>query len=341
MEIIKKGIWILAPLFFSAEGFAQQLDTLKLKKDTTNVPRRTVAYAADKIAIARPLNIEFSLPAPYNFTAKQGDTPLRDGKVNDFTQLKVSANVNFLKKKTWMLGATAGYRFISAESNMFEPLTNNPTVIKEEFHYLFSSLNFSYFSTLFNKRTIYSSSVIVEGSDQHFERVKGFLSGVMVLKGTAKTKMSVGLAVNIDPTAQLPVIPIFTYEHRFDNGLIADVTLPKSVYLRKYLFKNTGRVSLGAEMDQTTFYVYKIDSSNPDQRFQYRQLDINSGIIYEHAIGDFIITGKTGVKLTPSGRLFRKEDNFDDAVFEIKPDPVFYFNIGVSFNPFTFLKKNK
>ena len=71
-----------------------------------------------------------------------------------------------------MLGATAGYRYIGAESNMFEPVTNNPTVIKEDFHYLFSSLNFTYFSTLFNKRTIYSSSVIVEGSDQHFERVK-------------------------------------------------------------------------------------------------------------------------------------------------------------------------
>ncbi len=110
---------------------------------------------------------------------------------------------------------------------MFEPVTNNPTVIKEDFHYLFSSLNFTYFSTLFNKRTIYSSSVIVEGSDQHFERVKGMLTGVMVLKGTAKTKMTVGFAVNIDPTAQVPVIPVFTYEHRFDNGLIADVSLPK------------------------------------------------------------------------------------------------------------------
>lgn len=227
--MIKKLALVFGILLFSAKGFSQEIDTLKIRKDSVNVPKRTVAYATDKIAIARPLNIEFSLPAPYNFSSKRGNTPLQDGRVNDFTQLKVSANVNFLKKKTWMLGATAGYRYIGAESNMFEPVTNNPTVIKEDFHYLFSSLNFTYFSTLFNKRTIYSSSVIVEGSDQHFERVKGMLTGVMVLKGTAKTKMTVGLAVNIDPTAQVPVIPVFTYEHRFDNGLIADVTLPKSV----------------------------------------------------------------------------------------------------------------
>jgi len=64
-------------------------------------------------------------------------------------------------------------------------------------------------------------------------------------------------------------------------------------------------------------------------------------VIYEHAIGDFVVTGKTGIKMTPSGRLFRKEDSFNDAVFETKPDPTFYFNVGVSFNPFTVLKKKK
>ena len=338
--MIKNATLLLGVILLSVKGFAQEPDTLKIRKDTNNAPKHAVAYAADKIAIIRPLNIEFSQPAPYSFSSKRGKTPLQDGKVNDFTQLKVSANVNFLKKKTWMLGVTAGYGYTSTESNMFEPITGNPTVLQNDFHYLFSSLNFSYFSTLFNKRTIYSTSVIVEGSDQHFERVKGIFTGVMVLKSTQKTKMTVGLAVNIDPATQVPVIPIFTYEHRFNNSLIADVTLPKSAYLRKYLFKNTGRVSLGSEVDQTTFYVYHIDRGNPGQRFQYAQIDINSGIVYEHAIGDFIITGKTGVKLTPSGRLFRKEDNFGDAVFKIKPDPVFYFNVGISFNPFTLFQKN-
>ena len=47
------------------------------------------------------------------------------------------------------------------------------------------------------------------------------------------------------------------------------------------------------------------------------------------------------MKLTPSGNLFRKEDSFKDAVYEIKPDPTFYFNLGVSFNPFTLLGKKK
>ncbi len=339
MEMIKKAVLILIVLLLSVKGFSQDRDSIpKRTKDSVNIPKRAVAYAADKFAIARPLNIEFSNASPYNFTSKRRSTSLPESKINNFTQAKISANFNFIKRKTWLLGATLGYRYTSAEADMTDPFTGNATALDEDFHYLFSSLNFTYFSTLFKKRTIYSSSIIADGSDQHFERVKGLLTGVMVLKANQKTKMTVGLAVNIDPTSQLPVIPIFTYEHKFNNGLIADVTLPKSIYLRKYVF-NTGRISLGTEMDQTSFYLYNLDGT--DQKYEYRQLDINSGIIYEHAIGDFIITGKTGMKLTPSGRLFRKQDAFNDPTFEVKPDPVFYFNIGVSFNPFTFLKKKK
>ncbi|MDF2516357.1 MAG: secreted protein [Sphingobacterium sp.] len=338
--MIKKLVLVLMVIFQTVQAFSQDKESgVKSIKDSTTVPRRVVAYAADKFTIVRPLNIEFSNASPYNFTSKRGGSNLRESRVSNFTQAKVSASFNFIKKKTWLLGATAGYRYTSAEANMIDPFTGNMTVLDQKFHYLFSAVNFTYFSKLFGKRTIYSSSLIADGSEKHVERVKGLLTGVMVLKATERTKMTVGLAVNIDPTTQIPVIPVFTYEHKFNNGLIADITLPKSIYLRKYMFNNTGRLSLGTEMDQTTFYLYDIDGT--DQRYQYRQLDINSGVIYEHAIGDFVVTGKTGIKMTPSGRLFRKEDSFNDAVFETKPDPTFYFNVGVSFNPFTVLKKKK
>ncbi|MDR2123186.1 MAG: hypothetical protein LBP34_08690 [Flavobacteriaceae bacterium] len=340
MEMIKKTALVLGFLFLSVKGFSQVTDTIpKTIKDSINIPKRTVAYAADKWAIVRPLNVEFTHSAPYNFTSERGNTPLPEGKVESFTQARVSANFNFIKRKTWLLGATLNYRYTTTETNMTDPFTANPTTLDEDFHYLSSAVNFSYFSTLFKKMTIYSSSIIVDGSDQHFERVRGLISGVMVLKANRKTKMMVGLVVNIDPSAQTLVVPIFTYEHKFNNGLIADVTLPRSIYLRKYVFSNAGRVSLGSELDRTSFYLYNIDGTS--QRYEYRQLDITSGLVYEHAVGDFVVTAKTGIKLTPSGRLFRKEDNFNDAVFETSPDPTFYFNIGVSFNPFTFLKKNK
>lgn len=339
MEMIKKATLILTVLFFSVESFSQNTDTKpNTTKDSVNIPKRAITYAADKFAIVRPLNIEFTHTAPYHFTSEQGNISLPESKVTNFTQAKISANFNFIKRKKWLMGATFGYRNTNAEAEMIDPFTEESRKVDEDFHYLFSSLNFTYFSTLFKKRTIYTSSIMVDGSDQHFERVRGLLTGVMVLKANQKTKMTIGLLVNIDPSALTPIIPIFTYEHKFSNGFVADITLPKSIYLRKYVF-NSGRVSIGTELDRTSFYLYNIDGTS--QKYEYRQLDINSGLIYEHAIGDFIFTGKTGMKFTPSGKLFRKEDSFNDAVYETKPDPSFYFNLGISFNPFTLLGRKK
>ena len=51
MEMIKKAALVLGVLFLSIKGFSQEIDTLKLKKDSVNVPRRTVAYAADRLPL--------------------------------------------------------------------------------------------------------------------------------------------------------------------------------------------------------------------------------------------------------------------------------------------------
>jgi hypothetical protein len=338
MHIIRAVVPVLVMLIVSSEGFSQTRDSIpKTAKDS--IPKRAVAYAADKFAIARPLNIEFTHAVPYNYTAKTGGKSLPQSTVTSFSQIKVSANVNFIKRKTWMLGATLGYRYTVAGADVIIPATGGIMTTDNDFHYHFTSLNLVYFSKLFNKRMIYTSSIMVDGSEKHFERVKGVLTGTMVLKANQTTKMMVGVMINIDPSSQNPFIPTFTYEHKFNNGLVADIILPRSIYLRKNLFTN-GRLSVGTEMDRTSFYLYNIDGTS--QKYEYRQLDINSGLVYEQVIANhFLVTAKTGIRLTPSGRIFEKEKSFGDPVFETKPDPAFYFNIGLSFNPFTLLGKKK
>jgi hypothetical protein len=339
--MIKKTLAALSMLALSVECFAQTTDSIpKANKDSLNLPKRLVTAIADRFAITRPLNIEFLHAAPYNYKSERGNDKLPDSRVSKFEQTKVSANFNFIKRKTWLLGATLGYRGTSAEAEIVQPEGAESIILKDDFHYLFSAVSFTYFSTLFKKRTFYSSTILVDGSDKHFERVKGIFTGTMLLKANQKTKMTVGLMVNIDPSAQTPIIPTFSYEHKFNNGLIADIVLPRSMYLRKFVLKNNGRLSLGMELDQTTFYLYNLEGTN--QKYEYRQLDINPGMVYEHAIGKyFMLTAKSGMKLTPNGRLFRKEDTFGDPLYQIKPDPTFYFNVGVSFNPFSVFGKKK
>lgn len=331
----------LSILALSINSFSQTKDSIpKGRQDSLNFPKRVATFTADKFTITRPLNIEFTQTAPFNFKLDKGGNLLPESRINRFQQVKVSANINLIKHKSWILGTTLGYRLTSAEAEISKMGTSTIITTSNDFHYLFSSLNLTYFSSLFGKRMVYSSSVMLDGSDKHLERVRGMLTAIIVLKANQRTKMTAGLLASIDPSAPTPFVPTFSYEHKFNNGLIADIVLPRSVYLRKFVFNRNGRISFGSELDRTAFYLYNLDGTN--QKYEYGQLDINSGLTYEHGIGrHFMLTAKSGMKYTPSGRVFKKEDSFADPVYKITPDPVFYFNIGISFNPFSILGKKK
>lgn len=80
-----------------------------------------------------------------------------------------------------------------------------------------------------------------------------------------------------------------------------DILLPRKIMLRKNILTN-GRLSLGTEMDTTTFYLYPTG-----KKYEFRQLEINSGVVYEHNLGNNVIgTIKTGLRATPSSRILIK-----------------------------------
>ncbi|KPH14859.1 DUF6268 family outer membrane beta-barrel protein [Chryseobacterium sp. ERMR1:04] len=325
MNTFRKALVPLAFFPFKNIVFAQ-------KKDS--IPNKLIAFVTDKFPQARDLNIEYTQLTPYNYSSAFQGADLPDNKVKNFSQVNANANIYFIKNRKWMLSTALNYRYTSIETENATSLFSNESSNKADFHYHSEALNFTYFSKLFNKTAIYSATASVDGSDQHFERLRGMLTGNIILKATPTTRMTLGLAVMIDPSTQVPVLPIFTYEHKFSNGWVADVILPQKLLIRKDVFSN-GRISLGSEMNNTSFYLYQADKT-----YEFRQLNINSGIIYEHNLGsNFIGTLKTGVRATPNSRIFDKEESFKDYIFEAKPKPSFYFNVGVSYNPFGKLRK--
>ncbi|WP_080779582.1 hypothetical protein [Chryseobacterium phocaeense] len=70
------------------------------------------------------------------------------------------------------------------------------------------------------------------------------------------------------------------------DGLLLNVLLPQKVLIRKNISSN-GRLSLGSEMDNTSFYIYR-----SSRTYEFRQLEINSGAIYEHNFCLYFV-GKT------------------------------------------------
>jgi hypothetical protein len=320
MIFFKRIILCYSLFFVFTDIFAQTKDS---------IPKKAMTFITDKFPITRALNLEFSQLTPYQFSSKLRDEKLAKNKVDQLFQAKISANHNFIVKKNWMFGALINYRYMTTETQneiQFEENSENNT---KNFHYHSTALNVTYFSKVFKKRAIYSGSLIVDGSEQHFERIKGLMTATLLLKANAQTKMTVGLVALIDPTVQYPVIPTFSYEHKFLNNLIIDIILPKRMLLKKDAFEN-GRISIGSELESTSFYLY--DSS---KTFEYRQTEINSGVIYEHHLGgQFIAAFKTGMKNIPTGRIFEKKEDFDSYIFEAKPKATFYINAGISFNPF-------
>jgi hypothetical protein len=309
------------------------------QKAADSTSQRVLQYLAGQFAVARPFNLEYTGSLPFSYNPKFGNTKLPQARMNQFSQAKASVSFNFLKKRKWLAGVTAGYRYTDLSTTMNSTTGGPAQDIDSDFHYLFASLNINHFSKLFNKTVIYSGSLIADGSEESFGRVKGLLSATMILKANAKVRMSVGVLANIDGGSPLPVLPLFMYENKLGNGWTADIILPRQFLLRKYV-PGHGRLSIGTQLDGTIFYLQGL-GTNTTQKFEYRQTDILNGLVYEHLLGQhFILTGKAGLRVTTNGRIFEKSRTFADGVFEISPKPGGYFNVGVSFNPF-FKKKGK
>jgi len=332
-----KNVFFTVGLFcFTTPLLSQENDTKK--QDSVSVARRAMAYTAAKFALVRPFNVEYTTIAPYTYTSKLENTAVPESKVTDFSQLKVSSTFNFIKKQKWMLGMTLAYNYTRTGTDLTLPAAGIDG-LQKDYHYHYETLNLSYFSKLFGKTAVFTSSLVVDGSEQHFERVKGLISGTLILKANAKTKLMAGILVNIDPSSEVPVIPIFTFEHKFNSGFMIDMIVPKQMLLRKQMATNW-RLSVGTELDRTNFYLYGVNPQKTSQKYEYRQLDLNNGIVYEQLLGEhLVLTARTGLKWMAISRIFEKGNTFNNAVFELTADPTFYFNVGLSFNPF--LKKTK
>ncbi|WP_199121411.1 hypothetical protein [Pedobacter sp. ASV28] len=305
------------------------------KKDS--IPEKINAYVADKFPSTRVLNIEHDQLASHKFNSSLLNGPETSGEITNMYQTKVNLNPSFIKKRRWSLSGSFNYRYIGATTAYTNPTDQLKTIVKTNYHYHTSSLNFAYFSKLLDKMVVYSGSAVVDGSEKNFERVKGLLTATMILKANLKTKMTIGLVGIVDPSTQIPVIPTFSFEHKFKGDWIIDIVLPQRLLFKKEIFGN-GRLSLGSELDGTGIYLYQFNRSSGTHEF--RQVEINTGAIYEHYFGgSFIGTVKTGLKNVTSGRVFEKSKSFDNYVFEAKPNGAMYLNLGISFNPFAKSKK--
>lgn len=291
----------------------------------------------NKFPSTRVFDVKFENYLPTDYNSELFDEPFEKGEIKNHYRFSASANIPIIKKQRWNVTSSFRYRYEAFELNDVASQIDNSIPVYDEklnYHYLSGALSFTYFSQLFKKPFLYNASVIVDGTEKDAERIKGFFGATIILKKTERTTIGVGLIVLVDPTSPVPASPTFLIDHRFKNSKWSlDFILPQRFLFKRNLFEN-GRISLGSELNTNGFYTYYINQPGFAKVYDYRTIEINTGLTYEHCFSKSIIaTFKTGLATVFNARVSERGKNTNNYIFSNKQDGTGYFSIGFSFNP--------
>ncbi|MCV9927046.1 hypothetical protein OIU83_05260 [Flavobacterium sp. LS1R49] len=292
----------------------------------------------DKFPSTRTFDLQYEQLGPANYSSKLFGEDLERGRFENHNRLKLAVNLPIYKSQSQRFALTGSFRY-KYESFGFGPIYDanenlTPPRPTQDFHYLAAAVTATYITTLFNKPVIYNATVSVDGNQENVQRIKGFGTASLVLKRTANTTITIGLLGMIDPSSIVPIAPLFTYNHRFqDSKWDIDVIIPKSILLRRELLEN-GRISIGTELFTENFYL-NLKTSQLNGIYELNSLSLQSGVTYEYRLDKKIIsTFKAGINNVVSTRITERGERTDKYIYDNKQDAQAYFRFGISYNPF-------
>lgn len=292
----------------------------------------------DKFPTTRTFDIQYEQLGPSNFDSKLLGNEYESGRLESHNRLKVAFNMPFYvsDSKRFVLTSSLRYKY---ETYNFGEIYNKPSDIlytrnQQDFHYLAAAVSATYMSTLFKKPIIYIATATVDGNQKSVQRLKGFVTANMVLKRTENTTITIGALVMLDPSSIIPMTPLFSYNHKFENSKWdIDFILPQRLLLRRQLLEN-GRISFGTELNAENFYL-DLNTADLKGTYELNQLELKSGITYEYRITPKVNSFlKCGINNVLSSRITERGEKTNNYVYDQKEDPQAYFRFGISFNPF-------
>ncbi|MBZ4037003.1 DUF6268 family outer membrane beta-barrel protein [Flavobacterium sp. 17A] len=320
-------------------SFAFVFSTLNIVAQEKEPGVKTFAKAVvDKFPNTRTFDVQYEALGPSDYDSKLFGNKLERGRIEEHNRFKAAFNLPFYasKSKRFVLTTSVRYKYENfGYGDIFNYQTNQTyTKDNQEIHYWAGALTATYMSTLFKKPVIYNATTTVDGDEENFQRLKGFVSGVLVLKRTPSTTITAGALILLDPSSIVPVTPLFSINHKFKNSKWdMDFILPQRVLFRRELLEN-GRISLGTELNTESFYL-NLDGSNLKGVYELNQLELKSGITYEYSFTPKLIAFvKGGFNNVVSARLTEKGERTNRYVYDQKEDTQGYFRFGISYNLF-------
>lgn len=268
----------------------------------------------------------------YKIYNKRGEMQ-EQGEVSG-SRFKINGAIPIYKKDR--LSLTAGVLYTRQSINHYKKVDDiNNQYQKNETKYtdFDALLSATYVGKLWNKMLITNGTVIM-GSTNFFgiKKINALVTSSLMIKASASTISTLGLSVILDKSSLVPVIPVYTYWHKFSaSDWEIDAVLPQRLILRRSGVLN-GWLSAGTEIRNDSFFLkLEEDGLNRGGNYEWISNEIFSNIGYEHLLGkNFLLGVKGGFRNTLTTRLIRVNDKYDDYRAKTKIASTF-FNMSLSF----------
>lgn len=293
-------------------------------------------YAIRNFPTIRTLDVQYEQNTGSDYTLKWKGKHIEKGTVGYLSKLKLSSTLPLYKTKRLALYGNLRYSFYTFDADRPGIALPNASLLfprrDNDFHYWEISANATYRMQLFKKPVVYTVSVAGDGSEKGFEKVKGVAVATMVVKRTPSTVISVGVIALLNTGAIYPVLPVFTYWHRFNySPWVLDIGGPGYVYFRRSLTKSD-RLSIGVSMNNEHFYLRTKNDLLPRVCY-FSKNELKTGIVYEYQWGKHLcLTARAGGITSFRSRLFDKKRINRKPYIEYKQHMSAFFNLGVSYN---------
>lgn len=328
-------IMVIGMLFCSAGSYAQNMFSISSlhPADTlgNEVRKQAIRYPA-----LRQVSVTTDIFGKGHFNVRSNGKDLISGESQN-ARISSFLSVPINKWDGNTIGATI---YHNEQFFKLSDITSKATNLPVSDHNLSKStlglsLNFSRKDALFHTPVAYSA--VFTGFSDNLSTVRRFnFSGSIsfALKHTADEYLSIGVLVQIDPSAPTPVLPLVNYYKKLNGkGLELIVGFPEGLSLKQALSKNSW-LYLGSSVNTYASF-YQQNSASLPERFSYNTIEIKSSLGFEHVLGKYVILGVNGgINNVPSARILAKGSNYRDAFIRSTNKATPYGEFRISILPF-------
>lgn len=297
-------------------------------------------------SIASRINRVYPAVRPYSFQIDRvGDRPynsnflkqkMEAGEIDATLRTRTFLTFPSYKKRKFILYGTFTHLYQKQYLRDVENLSPSHPQYRSkrdvETHDLTLSIDGVYKDSLFGKTVVYTSALMLNSRNfKSVEKFRARFTGAIILKASQNTVMTAGIIALLDPSANLPFSPLFTYWHRFPNQWQFDFILPSRIYLRHPF--NTGWFSVGTEL-ATAHGFYTPDQTILTGDYEFSNLLLQPCVSIEYPVAKNLLLGfRTGAEFTLASRLVKINGKNSDYVSRTKSDPATFINLSLSFVP--------